>query len=266
MTDKPSGAFVLRARVPTGLMFGVAIVAAILGAWMQIAWRTQAYPADADLERIDGQVAWKEVRDNIAGAPAIEDAIPGMTTVMFRLAGNPLDFRYPAGRPLYFVVRDGLGGEASVWVERAALEAGAPAVVWALSWTSPAQAVEIPREWVVATLQEVDRSMAAAGRWLVAIAGLLAASAWLTVRWRARREAPPEPSEDGVPARLRRFLSNRVLGAAATIEHVYLSGERLSGVLLGEVLGPGLWNMLCVGVYAVATLAVAIALSGLLMG
>jgi hypothetical protein len=56
------------------------------------------------------------------------------------------------------------------------------------------------------------------------------------------------------------------MGAAAAIEHVYLSGERLSGSLLGENLGSGLWNMLCVGIYAAVTLTVAIVLCGMLLG
>lgn len=168
-----------RYRLPVWPYWFLAILAGLAGAVLVVGWWPGGFPDEADLVKVSGTVERVVVRDDIGGSRKAGAILPAIASVYFTLEGRDQAFRYPSSHPRYPEVRDYVAAEIDVWVDAAALDADAPAIIWRLVERNPYNetlpATEIGYDEIVAHVTRADRSVVEAGAWLLAGAAVLAA-------------------------------------------------------------------------------------------
>lgn len=246
-----------RLRVPSSSLAWLAAMAIVAGATVFVLGRPGPVPGAGELTRIEGRVRAVEVYD-LSGTPTQGDWFPGLTTVGIELDGEPGSFVYPAGYPLYFVVRDGIGGRVALWVEATA-PIDRPRRIWQLE--VPAAGLFVSHGDIAATLDRIDRSARGMGGGLL-LGGLgLAVAAWLGGLINRRLPEPSEKTRERW-SRRRDGLLAVVLDGIGGLEHLYDGGARLCAALLGPALGRGLWSALWACVYFGGAIALGVAVYG----
>ncbi len=168
---------------------GLVAVALIAVSW------PGGYPDESELVKLSGEIATVIVKDDISGTSAGAMMAP-LTSVYFTLEGVEGEFRYPSSHPKYPIVRDYTAVAIDVWVDGAEIGRGRPMTIWQIQEHNPynllLEETFIGYDEVIERLTKVDRSMAEAGYWLLAVFGALALSAVGVRRWNRDRQ-PPGP-------------------------------------------------------------------------
>ncbi len=246
-----------RLRVPSSGLAWLAGMAIVAGAAVFVLGRPGQVPGEGTLVRVEGRVRAVNVYD-LSGSPTQADWFPGLTTVRVELEGEPGSFVYPAGYPLYFVVRDGLGGHIALWVEATA-PIEEPRRIWQLE--VPDANLLVSHGDIAATLDRIDRSARGMGGGLL-LAGLgLAVAAWLGALVNRRLPEPSEQARERWRHR-RDGLFAVVLDGAGGLERLYHGGARLCAALLGTTLGYGLWSAVWACLYFGGAIALGVAVYG----
>lgn len=248
-----------RVRLPAGTLLWCGLIAMMTGVSIMAFGRPGPVPAATSLTEVSGRIAAVSVHD-LSGAPTDGTFFPGMTEVRIRFEGVPGVFVYPAGHPVFFVVRDHLGGDATLLIDRADFDD--ERMVWGLEASGRSgEPIVVTHDEIATTLARVDRSAARMGGGF-AVAGLLLAVAGRAAG--ALNDRLPGPSERTRERWLERRerLGARVLGVAGAIEGLFGHGARAFAWALGPALGAALWGLLWCLVYAGAALGLGIAIYG----
>ncbi len=172
--------------------FFLAALVGALGLVLVVVWWPGGYPDEDDLVKFAGAIDSVVVRDDISdtGAGAM---LPAITSAYFTLEGVAGEFRYPSSHPKYPIVRDYTAVAIDVWVDAAEIGSGGPMTIWQIREHNPynllVEETFVGYDEIVGRLTEIDRSMVAAGGWLVAGAAALILLGLAARLW--NRKAPP---------------------------------------------------------------------------
>ncbi|MEX2650076.1 MAG: hypothetical protein WD673_13785 [Alphaproteobacteria bacterium] len=246
-----------RLRVPSSGLAWLAAMAIVAGAAVSVLGRPGPVPGAGELVRVEGRVRAVDVYD-LSGSPTQADWFPGLTTVRVELEGELGSFVYPAGYPLYFLVRDSLGGPVVLWVEATA-PIDEPRTIWQLE--VPNAGLFVGHGDIAATLDSIDRSARGMGGGLL-LAGMgLGVAAWLGGLINRRLPEPSEETRERWRHRRDGFVSI-VLDGVGGLERLYDGGARLCAALLGPMLGRGLWSAVWACLYFGGAIALGVAVYG----
>ena len=150
--------------------FFCAVVSALAGLAMIWIWSPEDFPAMAELEMVNGDIATVRVRDDISGTAA-GAMMTGFTSVYFTFKNRGGEFFYPSNQPDYLLVRDFTAVNIDVWVDAAAIGGSGPFRIWQIKENNPSNLIApetlVTYGAITARLTAIDRSMVIAGRRLL---------------------------------------------------------------------------------------------------
>jgi hypothetical protein len=245
-----------RLGLPVATLGWLAALSILAGGGILVFGRPGPVPPAANLVELKGEVASVDVYD-LAGKPTQGDWFPGLTTIRFWFKGVPDAFEYPAGYPLYFLVRDALHGRVIVRVEGS--DFGSLRRVWQLE--VPNRNLIVAYDDIAATLARIDASSRSMGGGMLGIGAALALGAWLAALVNRRLPKPSAKARERWIER-RDGVTARLLDAVGALEGLYEAGARACAAILGNAVGRGVWSTLWACLYFGGAIAIGVAVYG----
>lgn len=167
-------------------------LAATLGAVLVILWWPPDYPSKSDLVKVSGNIDKVAIRDDLSDTTA-GAAMPGLTSIFFKLENTEGEFRYSHTRPQYLKVRDTTSVAIDVWVDPNQLDTEQVIDIWQIKernpYDKPGDETFVSYEDIVERLTRSSSSMVSVGTWLLAGAGVLFLAGYSVMRFNRRRLA-----------------------------------------------------------------------------
>lgn len=182
-----------RGPLPIWPYYFTAVVTAVAGLGMIWMWAPEDFPAKADLEMVNGDIASVRIRDDFSGTSA-GAMLTGFTTVYFTFKDGDDEYFYSSNQPDYLLVRDYTAVNIDIWVETAKIGGADPLRIWQIVEHNPnnmlERATDITYEAIFARLTTIDRSMVINGRWFLVFSyGLMLLGRGVQTRNRRRFSA-----------------------------------------------------------------------------
>jgi hypothetical protein len=148
-------------------------VAVLVGLVMVMVWWPESYPDKDELVIVQGDIATIRIKDDISDTSA-GAYMPAATSVYFTFKKLDGEYFYPSTQPDYRMVRDFTAVNIEIWVDKDALDSGAPIRIWQIVEHNPynlvLEATKVTYEAIVERLETIDRSMVVAGYNVLALA------------------------------------------------------------------------------------------------